>query len=221
MEYTQKANTLDEQIDPGERDFNITSKSHLPCQCMEGKDSLSYKVKRPFFEDPSNAITMNDLIANLMRKLTPEERYEIMDPPPLKFLDVSKLTPEEKERQDLVMLASYPRSGNTLLRAYIEKITGLATGSESSLGGSLNKQLMDLGFEGEGLFDKRINVVKTHYPERFGEHRFLAQKCILEVRNPLDCIASLFNMMVTSTHTHSVSEDDFVKYAYEWCEFIE
>ena len=98
---------------------------------------------------------------------------------------------------------------------------GLATGSESSLFGFLNKQLMDLGFVGEGLFDKRIQVIKTHYPERFGEHRFFAEKCILEIRNPLDCISSLFNMVATSTHTHSMSADDYVKFKDEWNEFIE
>lgn len=80
---------------------------------------------------------------------------------------------------------------------------------------------MDLGFVGEGLFDKRIQVVKTHYPERFGEHRFYAQKCILEVRNPLDCIASLFNMVATATHTHSMDTTDFFKFFDEWTDFVE
>jgi hypothetical protein len=164
----------EQQVDPGEREFNITSKSHLPCSCLEHNNSISYSVNRPFFNDEKNSVPFNNHLAFLMRKLTEEEKYEIIDPPALKYLDVTKLTSEEQEKQEHVMLASYPRSGNTLLRAYIEKIVGLATGSESSLGGFLNKQLMDLGFEGEGLFDKRINVIKTHYPERFGEHRFYA-----------------------------------------------
>ena len=35
-------------------------------------------------------------------------------------------------------MTSYPRSGNTLLRAYLEKILGLASGSDSDISKKLN-----------------------------------------------------------------------------------
>lgn len=33
---------------------------------------------------------------------------------------------------------------------------------------------MDIGLEGEGVADKRVQVVKTHYPERNGSVQFPA-----------------------------------------------
>jgi hypothetical protein len=47
------------------------------------------------------------------------------------------------------MFTSYPRSGNTLLRSYLEKLTMILTGSDCELKRKLNKQLMDLGLDGE------------------------------------------------------------------------
>jgi len=34
---------------------------------------------------------------------------------------------------DSIVMASFPRSGNTLLRAFMEKITGIVTGSEADI----------------------------------------------------------------------------------------
>ena len=63
-------------------------------------------------------------------------------------------------------MTSYPRSGNTLLRAYLERIMGLVTGSDVDIKRNLNSALLELGMAGEGLVDERVWVVKTHYPER-------------------------------------------------------
>ena len=43
--------------------------------------------------------------------------------PPKQFLD-------EKSMHDTIILTSFPRSGNTLLRGYLEKIMGLVSGSD-------------------------------------------------------------------------------------------
>ena len=56
-------------------------------------------------------------------------------------------------------MTSYPRSGNTLLRAYLEKIMGLVTGSDCDITKKLNLALMDLGLAGEGWVDKRSHFV--------------------------------------------------------------
>lgn len=41
--------------------------------------------------------------------------------------------------QETVILVSYVRSGNTLSRGYIEKITGLVTGSDTNMKSGLAK----------------------------------------------------------------------------------
>lgn len=109
-------------------------------------------------------------------------------------------------------MVSFPRSGNTLLRAYLEKMMGLTTGSDCDITKKLNKDLMFMGLAGEGLVDKRVWVVKTHYPERYGKTKFYAERAILLVRNPLDAITSLFNMICTGSHNKSISQEDYKKF---------
>jgi hypothetical protein len=69
---------------------------------------------------------------------------------------------------------------------------------------NLNRQLFEMGMKGESKFDSSVMVVKTHYPERSGMGTFYCKKSILIVRNPLDAIASLFNMIATGTHSESI-----------------
>jgi hypothetical protein len=45
-----------------------------------------------------------------------------------------------------VVLASYVRSGNTLTRGYLEKITGLLTGSCGNMTSALVRILSEMGF---------------------------------------------------------------------------
>lgn len=111
---------------------------------------------------------------------------------------------KDAPEQEAVIMASFPRSGNTLLRAYLEKIMGIATGSDCDISRKLNHDLMVMGLAGEGLVDKQVLVIKTHYPERFSKTKFNAHRVILLVRNPLDCITSFFNMMCTNSHNKSV-----------------
>lgn len=118
-------------------------------------------------------------------------------------------------------MVSFPRSGNTLLRAYLEKIMGLTSGSDCDITKKLNKDLMMMGLAGEGLVDKRVMVVKTHYPERYGKTKFYAERAILLVRNPLDAIVSLFNMVCTGSHNKSIHDDDFTKFSSAWDDFID
>ena len=97
-------------------------------------------------------------------------------------------------------MTSYPRSGNTLLRSYLEKLTKVYTGSDCDLRRPLNMQLKEMGLQGEGQLDDSVWIVKTHYPERIGREPFATNKCIVIVRNPLDAIFSLFNMVGTISH---------------------
>ena len=121
---------------------------------------------------------------------------------------------------DAVVLTSYPRSGNTLLRGYLERIMGLCTGSDCDISKKLNVALMDMGLAGEGLVDKRVWVIKTHYPERYGKTRFGAERAILLIRSPLDCVTSLFNMVVSGSHDLSCEDTVYANYPALWAEWI-
>ena len=118
--------------------------------------NIALEVDRP--QLPSTQFS--DLKSNLLSTEVPEN----ISKPQFHFLDIEN---NEAEDQDTVIMASFPRSGNTLLRAYLEKIMGLTSGSDCDITKKLNKDLMLMGLAGEGLVDKRVWVVKTHYPERY------------------------------------------------------
>ena len=103
----------------------------------------------------------------------------------------------------------------------MEKITGIVTGSDCDIAKKLNLDLMKRGLVGEGLTDQTVWLVKTHYPERFGKSKFMAQRCVLAVRNPLDAIISLYHMIATSSHDLSIIDSDFDKFQPIWAEFME
>ena len=77
-----------------------------------------------------------------------------------------------------------------------------------------------MGLAGEGLVDKRVLVIKSHYPERYGKTKFGAERAILLVRSPLDCITSLFNMICTGSHDLSISDKTYAKFPNQWLEFV-
>ncbi|KAL3929855.1 MAG: hypothetical protein SGBAC_012024 [Bacillariaceae sp.] len=121
----------------------------------------------------------------------------------------------------VAVLASYPRSGNSLLRTLYERTTLRVTGSD--MRGGLTKH--DL--VGEAATESNaVQFVKTHYPERRGSVRhssgakgrvvflaipspppFLVNRAVLLVRNPYDAMESYFNLMMTNTHTSSLTEE--------------
>jgi hypothetical protein len=68
-----------------------------------------------------------------------------------------------------------------------------------------------MGFKGEGNIDKRCWIVKTHYPDSPGVFQYFVEKCILVVRNPLDSIPSLFNLISSKTHDKSIAPEDYIK----------
>ena len=68
-----------------------------------------------------------------------------------------------------------------------------------------------MGLNGEGKIDDSIWVIKTHYPERVGHGQVAINKCIVIIRNPLDAIFSLFNMVGTTSHNESLSEQVIVQ----------
>ena len=81
-----------------------------------------------------------------------------------------------------------------------------------------------MGLAGEGVIDDAVWIVKSHFPERIGRATFNANKCIVIVRNPLDSIFSLFNMVGTTTHSESLDKevlDRVMQYTDLWDQFIQ
>jgi hypothetical protein len=132
-----------------------------------------------------------------------------------RFLKVGEADPLSQ-----VVLASYPRSGNSLMRKLVEKCTGIFTGSDTRPDRTLGKSLFDFGMKGEGVVDDTVHLVKTHYPERAGYLPFNAGRAILLVRNPYDAIDSYFNMTLTNTHNKSMAEDQYTRFSAAWDELL-
>lgn len=110
-----------------------------------------------------------------------------------------------------IALASYPRSGNTLLRSLIEQRCHTITGSDMKVDEHaktlfMARRLRSLGLQGEGISDDRVWMVKTHFPERTGPvfAPVRMHGAIVLVRNPCDAVDSLWNMRRTKSHTRSV-----------------
>ena len=95
---------------------------------------------------------------------------------------------------------SFPRSGNTFLRKYLELLSGIETGADNTL--SLNVVLQMQGMKGEDIVDDTCWIVKTHSPWIMPEAPvFYCNKMISIVRSPVDVIISLLHMITTCTHT--------------------
>lgn len=113
----------------------------------------------------------------------------------------------------ITVLASYPRSGNSLLRMLLERITNTITGSDTCPNRSLSRQLSKK-LVGEGIIGPSTvcNIIKTHWPERRGCLPFKCHRIILLVRNPYDVIDSYWNMCCTSSHDESVTDPVYYRY---------
>lgn len=129
--------------------------------------------------------------------------------------DLRWLEPGEYNGQHIAIV-SYPRSGNSLMRGLLEKITGVYTGCDTRPDRTLSQQLQEFGMKGEGVVDDSVWFVKTHYPERVGYKPLTVQKAILVVRNPWDAIDSYFNMTLTNSHNKSLHESQYARFADRW-----
>jgi len=123
-------------------------------------------------------------------------------------------------KKETVALVSYPRSGNSFLRRALEKWSGTITGSDSRPNRTLSSSLLRCGFRGEGVTDDSVWLVKTHYPERMGFVKFVANRAVLIIRNPFDTIESYFHMGMTNTHDKSLSPSAFNSLDAVWDDFI-
>jgi len=67
---------------------------------------------------------------------------------------------------------------------------------------------------------KMVQFVKTHFPERQGAAPFHACMAVLLVRNPFDAMESYFNLMMTGTHTATITDEVRKKTAKVFEEYV-
>lgn len=88
-------------------------------------------------------------------------------------------------------LMSFPCSGAQFLRKLIEKVSGIATGSDLDL--NINLPAQATGSVGELIAgNNRVWVTNTHHPLKFGNPvKWTANRRIVLVRNPIEVIPRL------------------------------
>jgi len=99
----------------------------------------------------------------------------------------------------VILLASFPRSGNSLLRLLVEKATGTWTGSIYK-----DSRLTKSGFKGEFSQDpKEVVFVKSHQPlsrEDLNPLKPNISGVILMVRNPFPVVVSFVHYLRSGAH---------------------
>ena len=76
---------------------------------------------------------------------------------------------DKKDKVDSILYASFMRSGNTLMRKYLENVTGIATGSIYPNFYTMNFSLLAAGFKGETHYDDSVWLFKAHHPFLFSQ----------------------------------------------------
>ena len=117
-----------------------------------------------------------------------------------KRLEQGPLFLDKKESVKKIVYSSYLRSGNTFMRAKLEAITGITTGSTVPNAWSVNFQLLASGLRGEGHIGDDVWFVKTHFPLVSPAVGCVsAHKALIGVRNPIDVLVSYFEFKMTFT----------------------
>jgi len=126
-----------------------------------------------------------------------------------RFLDGQAIT------GDKIGFTSFPRSGNSFLRRYVEQITGVTTGSATTIHTSTSLQIM--GLKGESHVGENVWISKSHHPFFLkGSALMPVQKTFLCVRNPLDVFPSYAALCCTLSHGNKPDYDISVEYPEWW-----
>lgn len=105
----------------------------------------------------------------------------------------------QPNKSQKIAFCSFPRSGNTFLRKYLELLTGIQTGADNTL--DVNVFLQMMGMKGEETTDDTVWVVKSHSPWIMPfAPVFHANKLIIIVRNPLETALSWLNLVAMNCH---------------------
>jgi len=125
----------------------------------------------------------------------------------------------EENQSQKVAFCSFPRSGNTFMRKYLELLTGIQTGSDNTL--HVNVCLQMQGLKGEHIVDDTVWIVKSHSPWIMPESPlFTANKVVVVVRNPLDCIPSFLSLCSMGNHSQKPPFNYEEKYPNFWAWWV-
>lgn len=156
---------------------------------------LKFDAEGFIVNDTRGTLNLQQLKTALLGSVEDGKRYaeEHMADGLLRFLDGESIA------GDRICYQTFPRSGNTFLRNYMEKITNVPSGSDLDLLTLMPLQL--LGQVGEAIADDRVWVTKTHHPGRFNSVDFDSNRIIVTVRNPFDCLYSFTTFMHVWSHS--------------------
>jgi len=130
-----------------------------------------------------------------------------------RFLDGQSLS------HNKVGFTSFPRSGNSFLRRYVEQLTGVTTGSAISLHTSTSLQIN--GLKGEGVINDTVWVAKSHHPFNIKRADLLpVNKTFVCVRNPLDVFPSFASLCNTLSHGNKTEYEFDKDYPEYWNWFV-
>lgn len=103
-------------------------------------------------------------------------------------------------------IISFPRAGNSLIRNYYESISHITTGSDFEQKIGILDQLRNE--RGTGIMDDSVWVIKSHHPQKTPHPgpTFRTSKVLMIVRNPLDCIVSMLNLLTFFSHSLTSQE---------------
>ena len=105
----------------------------------------------------------------------------------------------QANKSNKVAFCSFPRSGNTFLRKYMELCTGVITGADNTF--HINVVLQMQGMMGEYQTDDTCWIIKSHSPWIMPEAPvFHSNKVIVIVRNPLDTCLSWLHLLSLCNH---------------------
>ena len=118
-----------------------------------------------------------------------------------------------------IAITSFPRSGSSYLRKYVEQVSGITTGSSLPMHTATSLQL--LGMKGEGVTDDRVWVIKSHHPLKIPQSaEFKSSKTVVCIRNPLDVLISYANCLNTFSHDNKLAFDVNDKFPEWWSSFV-
>lgn len=174
-----------------------------------------YKRKRP----RSKVATVGLTTTEIAQKEWREEAF--FDIPSDQLLLQFSTSQSDFANQGITLLASYPRSGNSLARTLLERTTGIVTGSDTRPDRILSRELAEQhNLVGEGV-TQNVAFVKTHWPERLGTMPVVARRAIVLIRNPYDAIDSYWNMNVTKSHVQTVTDEVYEQYKEKFEALVE
>lgn len=134
-------------------------------------------------------------------------------------VDISKV----KEKAHPILIQSFLRSGNTMLRVVIENTTSVFTGDDiyftpEQLSGIGDTPLSCYGLGNESVIEN-IGIVKSHYPfSNYPQNQFKTQGIVLAIRNPFDCIESFFHFVGSESHNEYIKTDFNIESLIKFCE---